>query len=87
MGEFSGVLLIVVRIVAINRIWLVAVYGIEEESNSTWYHLLLKLCELLRVDNGEGFCFMSHGGNSVKEALKALMCKVEIGIYVQTVYE
>lgn len=87
MGKFSGVMLIVIGIVASNRIWPVAVYEIKEESNSTWYHFLLKLYELLRVDNGEGFYFMSHGENSVKEALKALMCNADIGICAKTVYE
>lgn len=78
---------IVVGIVVSDRIWHVVVFKIEEESNSIWYHFLLKLCELLRVDNGEGFCFMSHNENSVKEALKALMCKAEIRICAQIVYE
>lgn len=80
-------MLIVVGIFASDRIWFVAVYEIEKESNSTWYHFLLKLCELLRVYNKEGFCFMSHSENSVKEALKALMCRAEIRICAHTVYE
>lgn len=86
-GEFSGVMLTTVGIDANDGIWPVAVYEVEEESNSTWYHFFLKLGEVLRVDNGEGFCFISDGENGVEDALEALMCRAEIRICAQTVYE
>ncbi|GAY69181.1 hypothetical protein CUMW_270020, partial [Citrus unshiu] len=86
-GEFSGVMLTAVGIDANDGIWPVAVYEVEEESNSTWYHFLLKLGEVLRVENGEGFCFISDGENGVEDALEALMCRAEIRICAQTVYE
>lgn len=75
-----------VGIDANNGIWPVAVYEVEEESNSTWYHFLLKLGEVLRVDNGEGFCFMSDGENGVDEALESVVCRAENRICAQTVY-
>ncbi|XP_024948537.1 uncharacterized protein LOC102622519 isoform X2 [Citrus sinensis] len=86
-GEFGGVMLTAVGIDANDGIWPVAVYEVEEESNSTWYNFLLKLGEMLRVDNGEGFCFISDGENGVEDALEALMCRAEIRICAQTVYE
>ncbi|GAY67827.1 hypothetical protein CUMW_259550 [Citrus unshiu] len=80
-GEFGGVMLTAVGIDANDGIWPVAVYEVEEESNSTWYNFLLKLGEMLRVDNGE------DGENGVEDALEALMCRAEIRICAQTVYE
>lgn len=46
-----------------NGIWPIALYKVQQESKCTWYDFLTKLDEVLRLDNDEGFCFMSDGEN------------------------